>query len=102
MSKINPWIFTEAYPNEKNDLVDYNSEEAYELGVNAGWEAGKKQVIEELHMKEVFADLVITEHQLSGKWTINFGKYNAADDIEVSETVAKTLLDMKKELLNAH
>lgn len=32
----NPYIFTEAYPNDPNDLIDYNPEEAYELGVSAG------------------------------------------------------------------
>lgn len=100
MSKVNPWIFDEAYPKDQNELVDYTSEEAYELGVSAGFDAGKKQALDELRIAETFRDLVVTEHQPEGKWTINFGKYNAPDDIEVGETLAKTLLEMKKDYEN--
>lgn len=32
----NPFIFKEVHPDDPNDLTDYNSEEAYELGVSAG------------------------------------------------------------------
>jgi hypothetical protein len=35
----NPFMFEDAYPDK--DITDYNAEEAYEMGVSAGWDRGK-------------------------------------------------------------
>ncbi len=39
--------------------------------------------------------MVIT-NMMNGDWHLNFGKYNASDDIVISEHVAKELLRMKE------
>jgi hypothetical protein len=46
-----------------------------------------------------FKELVITEMQPEGTWVMNFGKYNADDDIEITEGLANTLLSLKHKIL---
>ena len=46
-----------------------------------------------------FRRLVLTEHLPEGVWTMNFDKYNSEDDIVISELFAKTLLNIRNEVV---